>query len=235
MCLKARKCFHRATPRQVFAAAFHSPRHGRWSFIRVARRVASLVGARRRPRDLPNGKLARVAATGAAATASTGRVLALAAATGHAGAPPARLQSRLRLLPRLSLPPRCDPSWLEEEIASGGSTVSGSRGAHAACPASLPTHRRTVGALRLRCRAYPPTLSWRRCSCCAPEGALAAALLRTCTCRHPAPPRWRGAVCSPWYVAARGGGAAAGAPLQALLLLRSSAHDVLAVIKSHLP
>jgi hypothetical protein len=50
----------------------------RWFFIRVARRVASLVGARRRPRDLPNGKLARVAATGAAATASTGRVLALA-------------------------------------------------------------------------------------------------------------------------------------------------------------
>lgn len=45
---------------------------------RASRRVASLVGARRRPRDLPNGKLARVAATGAAATASTGRVLALA-------------------------------------------------------------------------------------------------------------------------------------------------------------
>ena len=158
------------------------------------------------------------------------------AAEEHVLAPPEAAE--FQLSPELPpAPPRCEPSWLEEEIASGGSTVSGSRGAHAACPASLPTHRRTVGALRLRCRAYPPTLSWRRCSCCAPEGALAAALLRTCTCRHPAPPRWRGAVCSPGYSAASGGGAAAGAPLRALLLLRPSAHDVLAAptMPSHDP
>ena len=109
------------------------------------------------------------------------------AAPGNAGALRARLQSACASCPDCRSPPAAH-SWLEENVSSGGSTVSGPSGARAACPASLAAHRWFVGALAAL-QYLSPAPSRMRCSWRVPVGALAAALLRSCTCSHPAPPR----------------------------------------------